>query len=527
MSLRFRLFLLLGGLIAVLLFAQWWMWRTLTGKLDSEMKHMAFSVGQGVVSFFAVDEEDPRFVVDLQGADVEIEHDHDRSWVEKEAVEFRTAWRVISDGQQKTILHKEIKTGHEPTVIKKKYVRGTDSKEMVETIENTLNKAMMEEAIRSGADVHVFVQEDGITGGPPKVIEVPGDELISHKTLVLSVDEDDLVLGEDMAPAKKRIPIPKGGVSESIARAQQQYLLGSAGILLAGLLLAAMAAHRFTTPLRQLAQTAQEVGQGKLGLQVQGETSASEVGVAIGAFNKMSLRLRDLDAQARLVQERAYLSELGEIANGLAHTIRNPLNTLGLSVEQLAMTDASDQHGQELAHTARQQIRRIDQWIRSFLAFASQGVATEEHLDFPKIIQDVVLEAIQDGSKPIDLDMHLPEETPDVSGVEPEMRAVLQALVVNAVEASPEGSTVVISLKTEEHQMQIDVEDQGSGVDGAIRDKLFTPHVTTKPTGSGMGLFLAGRIITSRYQGTVALLDREGGGTTARVTIPLSGDKHG
>jgi len=384
---------------------------------------------------------------------------------------------------------------------------------------------VLEEVLESATGNALDLHE--LTRGLPHELQAESGTVVDlERTLVLSLQNNDLVL-EDAKEDIKRIPIPNSGISENLAQAERQYLLGSSGILAFGLLLAAMAAHRFTTPLRQLAVTAREVGEGQLGLQVTEEGNAGEVGVAITAFNKMSLRLRHLDEQTRTMQERAYLSELGEIANGLAHTIRNPLNTLGLSVEQLILPGVSEDQSMELANTARQQIRRIDQWIRSFLAFASQGVAQEENLDFGKIIQDVVLEAIQDGSKAVDLDMDLAEDVPQIPGVVPEMRAVLQALVVNAVEASPTDGLVTIRLKVnQQRQLCIEVEDNGSGVDEAIRDKLFTPHITTKATGSGMGLFLAGRIISSRYRGEVSLLNRQEGGTTALITIPLDGDAH-
>jgi signal transduction histidine kinase len=278
--------------------------------------------------------------------------------------------------------------------------------------------------------------------------------------------------------------------------------------------------------LRRLADTAQRVGEGELGLQVTAPAQRGELGIAVREFNKMSTRLRELDAHAQAMRQRKYLSELGEIANGLAHTIRNPLNTLGLSVEQMAAPELAPDLRREMAHTARQQIRRIDQWIRSFLALASQGVAREDALHIDSLIQDVVLEIAQDGAREVELQVELTEDVPAFPGVAPELRAVLQALVVNAVEASPPGGVVRIETSAADHELCIRVADEGPGLPEVVRGKLFTPHVTTKETGSGMGLFLAHRIITSRYDGAVTLSDRPEGGTVAAISIPLqrSGD---
>lgn len=101
-----------------------------------------------------------------------------------------------------------------------------------------------------------------------------------------------------------------------------------------------------------------------------------------------------------------------------------------------------------------------------------------------------------------------------------ELRSIVQALVVNALEASPDGATVrVAAHQADDDSVVVEVEDRGTGIAAELRPRLFAPHVTTKPTGSGMGLFIAQRLASSRYGGRVELLDREGGGTIARLTL--------
>ena len=106
---------------------------------------------------------------------------------------------------------------------------------------------------------------------------------------------------------------------------------------------------------------------------------------------------------------------------------------------------------------------------------------------------------------------------------------MLQALVVNAVEASPEGGTVRIGVRpvendggTDDPRVLIAIEDQGPGLPAEVRERLFTPHLTTKANGSGMGLFLAHRIATNRYGGRLELEDlksTDGSGTRALLEI--------
>ncbi|MCG8459789.1 MAG: HAMP domain-containing histidine kinase, partial [Holophagales bacterium] len=333
---------------------------------------------------------------------------------------------------------------------------------------------------------------------------------------------------------------------------------------------AAVVAHRESAPLRRLASAASEVGEGSLGIQVPATSGDVEIRHTLTAFNRMSERLAELDAEHRRLQSRRHLSEIADIARGLAHSLRNPLNALGLSVEELA-APRPDRIGDEgrqeqLADAARRQIRRLDHGIRSFLLLASpsDGDGLEVvRLDVAELVRDVALEALQErsdgtrveiqiGSRPAELDGPGQAAAPPafhLDGVAPELRAVIQALVVNALEASPEGTTVRVVLETvddpglgpesetahvprshhqvngswpeapQQRRLRLEVLDRGPGLDSAVRERLFTPHLSTKPSGSGMGLFLAHRIATYCYTGSLELLDREGGGTRARLLL--------
>jgi len=133
-----------------------------------------------------------------------------------------------------------------------------------------------------------------------------------------------------------------------------------------------------------------------------------------------------------------------------------------------------------------------------------------------ELAQDVALEALQDARGRVRLAVDADPATPAIAAVEPELRAVLQALLVNAVEASPEGGTVRIRVapagppqagprQAGAERVRVEIEDEGPGLPPEVRGRLFTPHLTTKANGSGMGLFLAHRIASTRYGGTLEL----------------------
>ena len=130
------------------------------------------------------------------------------------------------------------------------------------------------------------------------------------------------------------------------------------------------------------------------------------------------------------------------------------------------------------------------------------------------------------------LDVDKADGLPRLDAVEPELRAVLQALVVNAVEASPEAGRVTVrAAGAGPGRLRVEIEDEGEGLAEEIRERLFTPHLSTKANGSGMGLFLAHRIATTRYGGSLELLDRDQQGTRAVLEIgartPAAGEEAG
>lgn len=331
------------------------------------------------------------------------------------------------------------------------------------------------------------------------------------------------------------VPIPRLGLEEKLARFERKVLFGSLLLFLAGLLAAALLAHRVSAPLLRLSRAAVAVGDGQLGLEVDERASDAEVRSALGAFNRMSSRLRELDGQNRRLQQERHLGEIGEIARGLAHSLRNPLHALGLSLDELAQRAAGgrDEDETALLAAARRQIGRLDRSIRSFLVFASRTGVEPAPVDLGALAEDVALEALQHQHQGVRLAVENEAgERPTLPAVEQELRAMVQALVVNAVEASPPGGQVVVRVgrdpvgrdpggreEAESGRFWLEVDDQGPGLDPAVRDRLFTPHVTTKASGSGMGLFLAQRLAAGRYDGRLELSERPAGGTRARLEL--------
>lgn len=317
---------------------------------------------------------------------------------------------------------------------------------------------------------------------------------------------------------KVRIPIPATGVKDAVGRFRTRLVLGSLGIVAFGLLAAAFVAHRVTRPLAELSRAARAVGDGGFGVQVEAR-DGGEVGEAISAFNQMSSRLESLEREALTLKEREHLGEMGDVARGMAHALRNPLHAVGLSVDELAARLPEDADAAAMAAAARRQIAGVDGTIRSFLALAAGG-GVEEEVDLRSLAEEVALAALQEARGRVRISVAPGPGRPAIRGVAPELKAALHAIVVNAVEASPDGGEVVVAVGPwGGGGAAVTVEDEGPGIPQEVRARLFTPHVTTKPSGSGMGLYLAHRIAVTRYAGSLALEARAPRGTRALLVV--------
>lgn len=319
------------------------------------------------------------------------------------------------------------------------------------------------------------------------------------------------------APAV-RIPNATARLDAMTHDFQIDMLLGSLVILLVGIAATAFVAHRLTAPLQSLGRAAVAIGEGRFGAQAQ-PSGEPRFDAAIEAFNSMSSRLAVLEAEARESQERTHLTELGEIARGIAHSLRNPLHALGLSLAELAAPATDTIQRAALASTCREQIERIDRTLRSFLSLSAANGQPRVPVDLVDVVQDVVMEAAQTAAGRVEIHCELGEARPQVRGIGAELRTALHVLVLNAVEASPAGGTITVRIAAEGDAVRVTVEDDGPGLQASVRARLFQPHVTTKAQGAGLGLFLAERIARRRYSGSLELAERTGHGTRAVLTL--------
>lgn len=282
-----------------------------------------------------------------------------------------------------------------------------------------------------------------------------------------------------------------------------------------GLIAAYFIAKHISEPLKQLNHGFNQLEQGDFGTSLK-EQGIAETRKTLNQFNTMSRQLAKLDEQSKHYAAVQHMSDIGEMSRGLAHALRNPINTVGLSIEQMAQSDLTQLERDALAQAARDKITVMDNTIKSLLTLAADNSLTPTTFNLYHVIQDIVLEvsATSNHQVLINSDKNLP-----FVGHETEVRSIIHSITVNAIEASSMCTSITIDITSTQQQCIISIKDQGTGISEQIRPDLFKPHITTKTEGAGMGLYIAKRLAQLHYQGDIELSDNQPHGCVATITL--------
>ncbi|MCC5826797.1 HAMP domain-containing sensor histidine kinase [Alkalimonas sp.] len=265
--------------------------------------------------------------------------------------------------------------------------------------------------------------------------------------------------------------------------------------------------HRLIQPLHSLVAGFRTLQQGQLGQQISVQ-GLREYRYVSAQFNLMSVRLAELAQMAEQAQQQQHLVEIGEMSRGLVHALRNPLHTLTLLMEQLGDEPDADKRRQ-LMQQAEQKIQHINRSLTSVLTLSCAEVDRQQQVSVSAILHDLRLEF---SASPVRIELDAPTDLV-LAGAEQELRAIIHTLLSNAVEASPANGMIRIRLDVQ--CAALCITDQGSGLEPAIAEQLFQPHISSKPAGAGMGLYIAQRLMQRYYQGRISLENLASGGCRA------------
>lgn len=244
---------------------------------------------------------------------------------------------------------------------------------------------------------------------------------------------------------------------------------------------------------------------------------------------RTSLELRRANRKLAAAQEQLVHSEklaaMGQLAAGVAHEINNPLGTVLIYAHLLVDELDKDDPKRADAQTIAQETERCRKIVAGLLNFARQSKLNLAEVEIRELLEDTVREAeAQFPEHKVEVRYETGTGLPKVELDPDQIKQVFLNIIVNAVEAMPDGGSLTLGARTsvDGRTMQITMSDTGAGIAKEDVSRLFLPFFTTKPIGKGTGLGLAIAYgIVKMHRGGIEVHSEVGKGTTFTVSLPM------
>ena len=236
------------------------------------------------------------------------------------------------------------------------------------------------------------------------------------------------------------------------------------------------------------------------------------------------LIMRDTESVRRIgdeIEMSRRLSASGRLTRGVAHEVKNPINAIVLHL-QLLRNKLSQQEPDTRRHMdiIDTEIRRLDRVVQTLVDFTRPRDLRLEEVDLRRLMEDVAQLAAPDAEQHgVTIERHMPEQRLPIKVDIDLMKQALLNVVINGVQAMPQGGLLTISARRENNAVVAEIRDEGGGIPQDMHDKIFELYFTTKKDGSGIGLAQTYQILQWHY-GSVDFESAEGTGTVFRFHIP-------
>jgi PAS domain S-box-containing protein len=243
-----------------------------------------------------------------------------------------------------------------------------------------------------------------------------------------------------------------------------------------------------------------------------------------GARMGTLVSLRDVESIERIgsqLQVSERLAALGRVTAGVAHEVKNPLNSMRLWLEVLKANMPVDPEPQQAVKMLDSEIDRLDRAVKTFLNFTKPVEINLEETALPVLLADVVDAARPSINKAgLTLQANLPEAFPPVLLDHQLIHQAVLNLLLNACDFTSPGGTITLSLRRNGDYAVVEVQDSGKGIPPEDQKKIFQLFFTTRPGGTGIGLANTFRFV-QLHNGRIDFESETGRGTTFRIELPL------
>ena len=296
------------------------------------------------------------------------------------------------------------------------------------------------------------------------------------------------------------------------------FLLGSVLSLTVGWLVS----ERLTRPLRGLSEGVRAVIAGDYNQRV-AVSGNDELAELSSTFNHMTARLDQLHHLEAQLRRRDRLHALGEVAMGLAHEIRNPLGIIKTATQLLhRRADLGETDKRHLEYVVSE-VTRINDLITEFLDFAKPSAPVRAQQAARPLVEDI-LGFCKPELESHNVDALIDDQAPGATlyADAGQLKQACLNLILNAIDAMPDGGQLTVRIAREDNYTIIGIADTGEGIAADMLERIFTPFVTTKASGTGLGLAKVFSIMDS-HDGRIECISEKGAGATFNLYIPAHG----
>ena len=248
--------------------------------------------------------------------------------------------------------------------------------------------------------------------------------------------------------------------------------------------------------------------------------------VAVAVWRFQSGYNHKIEQMQRQLNENAKLVSLGNLAAGVAHEIRNPLNSISITMQRLQLEYCPAEPPEAvkeftfLTDLMKDEVKRINRIVTDFLGFSKPYAPKLARFSAHRWVQHCYdLFAPTANERGVELQVKLPAQDLEVEGDQEKLTQVMLNLLGNALDASNPGTVLRLESRFAAQHWELKVIDQGSGISKDKLAQIFDIYYTTKPTGTGLGLYICRKIVQA-HNGTIDLSPNPDKGMTASLILP-------
>jgi signal transduction histidine kinase len=218
------------------------------------------------------------------------------------------------------------------------------------------------------------------------------------------------------------------------------------------------------------------------------------------------------------------LAALGQLSAGIAHEIRNPLSSIKGSIEILEEEVPADHPKNEFVGIIKDEVARLNSLINEFLQFARPPEPVVSLTSLNDVIDStltLITRSAEDSQ--VEIRTTLTPELPSVKLDPDQIRQVLLNVMLNSIQALPEGGLLEIytGAHRDSRKVTVEIKDEGVGIKKEDLDRIFDPFFSTRPEGTGLGLSVSHQLVENNG-GTISVRDNPGPGVTFCIEFPAS-----